>query len=170
MNQPIYIRPIAIPDALIVMNWENDPLNWDASDNKGEYQLFDIVRMIEENQNVQRAKQARWIICDSNSHQQIGTVDLFDIDFDKSLAFVGVLIAEKANRKKGLASLAIELVENEALKLDLTRLKCVVHPGNRGSVRLFEKRGFVKIGETDRQFVNEGVYLEASIYEKWVKK
>ena len=32
----------------------------------------------------------------------------------------------------------------------------------------FEKREFVKIGETDRQFLNEGVYLEATIYEKWV--
>ena len=53
MTNPIYIRPIDIPDALIVMNWENNPANWDASDNKGEYQLFDIVRMIEENQNIQ---------------------------------------------------------------------------------------------------------------------
>lgn len=170
MTNPIYIRPIDIPDALIVMNWENNPANWDASDNKGEYQLFDIVRMIEENQNIQRAKQARWMICDSTTDKQLGTVDLFDIDFNKKEGFVGVLIAEKGNRQKGLASLAIEMVESEGLKLGLERLKCVVHPGNIASVRLFEKREFVKIGETDRQFLNEGMYLEATIYEKWVKK
>lgn len=170
MNEPIYIRPIDIPDALIVMQWENNPANWDASDNKSEYQLFDIVRMIEENQNIQRAKQARWMICDSVTDKQLGTVDLFDIDFDKKEAFIGVLIAEKENRQKGLASIAVKLVENEALKLELEKLKCVVHPGNKASVQLFEKRGFVKIGKTDRQFVNDGVYLEASIYEKWVKK
>jgi diamine N-acetyltransferase len=170
MTNPIYIRPIDIPDALIVMNWENNPANWDASDNKSEYQLFDIVRMIEENQDIQRAKQARWIICDSTSDKQIGTVDIFDINFDEKEAFVGVLIAEKENRQKGLASIAIELVENEGVKLGLERLKCVVHPGNKASVQLFKKREFVKIGETDRQFLNEGVYLEASIYEKWVKK
>jgi diamine N-acetyltransferase len=157
MTNPIYIRPIDILDALIVMNWENNPANWDASDNKGEYQLFDIVRMIEEN-------------CDSTTDKQLGTVDLFDIDFDKKEGFVGVLIAEKGNRQKGLASLAIEMVESEGFKLGLERLKCVVHPGNIASVRLFEKREFVKIGETDRQFLNEGVYLEATIYEKWVKK
>lgn len=170
MSNSIYIRPIDIPDALIVMNWENNPANWDASDNKGEYQLFDIVRMIEENQDVKRAKQARWIICDSISDEQIGTVDIFDIDFDKKEAFVGVLIAEKENRQKGLANIAIELVEKEAIVLGLERLKCVVHPNNKASVQLFEKREFVKIGETDRQFINEGVYLQASIYEKWVKK
>lgn len=166
----IYIRPIDIPDALIVMNWENNPENWDASDNKSEYQLYDIVRMIEENQNIQRAKQARWIICDSISDKQIGTVDLFDIDFENKEAFVGILIAEKENRQKGLANLAIELLENEAIYLGLERLKCVVHPGNLASVRLFEKRKFVKIGETDREFLNEGVYLQASIYEKCIKK
>ena len=71
--------------------------------------------------------------------------DIFDIDFDKKEAFVGVLIAEKENRQKGLASIAIELVENEGVKLGLERLKCVVHPGNTASVQLFEKRGFVKI-------------------------
>jgi diamine N-acetyltransferase len=110
------------------------------------------------------------MICDSTTDKQLGTVDLFDIDFDKKEGFVGVLIAEKGNRQKGLASLAIEMVESEGLKLGLERLKCVVHPGNIASVRLFEKREFVKIGETDRQFLNEGVYLEATIYEKWVKK
>jgi len=170
MGNPIYIRPIDIPDALLVMNWENNPENWDASDNNGEYQLYDIVRMIEENKDIQRAKQARWMICDSTTDVQLGTVDLFDIDFEKNEGFVGVLIADKANRQKGLANLAIELVEKEALNLGLERLKCVVHPGNKPSVRLFEKREFVKIGKTERQFINDGVYLEASIYEKWVKK
>jgi diamine N-acetyltransferase len=170
MSNPIYIRPIDIPDALLVMNWENNPANWDASDNKSEYQLFDIVRMIEENQNIDRAKQGRWIICDSKTDKQLGTVDLFDIDFENKESFVGILVADKENRKKGFGNLALDLLEEEAVKLGLDRLKCVVHPGKKASIQLFEKREFVKIGETEKQFLNEGVYLEASIYEKWVKK
>ncbi len=170
MSNPIYIRPIDIPDALLVMNWENNPANWDASDNKSEYQLFDIVRMIEENQNIDRAKQGRWIICDSTTDKQLGTVDLFDIDFENKESFVGILVADKENRKKGFGNLALDLLEEEAVKLGLDRLKCVVHPENKASIQLFEKREFVKIGETEKPFLNEGVYLEASIYEKWVKK
>ena len=76
---------------------------------------------------------------------------------------------DKENRRNGLATIAIQLIEGKADELGLERVKCVVHPGNQASVRLFEKQGFVKIGTTDRQFLNEGVYLNASIYEKWVK-
>lgn len=170
MSESIFIRPIDIPDALLVMNWENNPENWDASDNKGEFQLYDIVRMIEENQNLKLAKQGRWMICDVSIPEPIGTVDIFDIDFDQQFGFVGVLIANKENRNKGIANKAIELIENKAVELGLNRLKCVVHPGNLASVKLFEKRNFEKIGETDRLYVNDGVYLNASIYEKWVKK
>ena len=170
MSLSIYIRPIDIPDALTVMYWENNPANWDASDNKSEYALYDIVRLIEELRDVNRAKQARWIICDASTDELIGTVDLFEIDFEKNEASVGVLVAEPANRGKGIASIALNLIEQEALKLGLNRLTCIIHPHNLASVRLFEKQGFGKIGITDDKFLNEGVYLEALIYEKWLKK
>lgn len=170
MSLSFYIRPIDIPDALTVMHWENNPANWDASDNKSEYALYDIVRLIEELRDVRRAKQARWIICDTSTDDLIGTVDLFEIDFEKNEASVGVLVAEPANRGKGIASIALNLIEQEALKLGLIRLTCIIHPHNLASVRLFEKQGFGKIGITDDKFLNEGVYLEALIYEKWLKK
>lgn len=170
MSFSVYIRPIDIPDALSVMHWENNPANWDASDNKSEYALYDIVRLIEELRDVSYSKQARWIICTAPTDELIGTVDLFEIDFDKNEASVGVLVAEPTNRGKGIASIALNLIEQEALKLGLNRLTCIIHPHNHASVRLFEKQGFRKIGITDDKFLNEGVYLEALIYEKWLKK
>ena len=170
MSSAVYIRPIDIPDALTVMYWENNPANWDASDNKSEYALYDIVRLIEELRDVRRAKQARWIICATVDDVLIGTVDLFEIDFEKKEASVGVLVAEPTDRMKGIASQALSLVEQEALKLGLNRITCIIHPHNQGSIRLFEKQGFGKIGITDDKFLNEGVYLEALIYEKWLKK
>lgn len=166
----IYIRPIDIPDALTVLHWENNPDNWDASDNKSEYQLFDIVRMIEESQNIHKICQGRWMICDKSNDKLIGTTDLFDINFEKGAATVGVLVADKENRQKGIADKALKLLEAEALKLEIFTLKCAIHPNNIPSVKLFEKVGFVKIGETEQEFVNDGVYLQASIYEKCLKK
>lgn len=170
MSTKIYIRPIDIPDVLTVMQWENNPANWDASDNKSEYALYDIVRLIEELRDVHRAKQARWIICTEEGDTLIGTVDLFEIDFEKKEAAVGVLVADEVNRRKGIASQALVFIEQEALKLMLQRLVCIIHPHNLGSLHLFEKQGFEKIGKTNDKFLNEGVYLEALIYEKWLKK
>lgn len=166
----IYIRPIDIPDALTVMHWENNPDNWEASDNKGEYALYDIVRMIEESMNIHKIRQGRWMICDKSNDELIGTTDLFDIDFEKGEATVGVLVAEKSNRQKGIAYNAVKLLESEAGKLGISRLKCAIHPKNSPSVRLFEKLNFVKIGKTEQEFSHEGEYLQASIYEKWLKK
>jgi len=166
----IYIRPIDIPDALTVLNWENNPDNWDASDNKEEYQLFDIVRMIEECRNINKICQGRWMICDKSNDALIGTTDLFDINFEKGEATVGVLVAEKENRQKGIAKKALELVEIEAKELEIFTLKCAIHPNNIPSVKLFEKLDFVKIGKTEEQYLNDGVYLQASIYEKCLKK
>lgn len=166
----IYIRPIDIPDALTVLNWENNPDNWDASDNKGEYQLFDIVRMIEESQNIHKICQGRWMICDKRNDELIGTTDLFDIDFEKGESNLGILVAEKENRQKGIAEKALLLLEEEARKLEIFTLRCAIHPNNLASVKLFEKLEFVKIGKTEQEFVNDGVYLQASIYEKCLKK
>lgn len=166
----IYIRPIDIPDALTVLNWENNPDNWDASDNKGEYQLFDIVRMIEESRDIHKIRQGRWMICNKSNNELIGTTDLFDINFEKGESTVGVLIAEKDNRQKGIAEKALLLLEKEAEKLEVRTLKCAIHPNNLPSVKLFEKLNFVKIGKTEQEFVNDGVYLQASIYEKCLKK
>lgn len=166
----IYIRPIDIPDALTVLYWENNPENWDASDNKSEYQLFDIVRMIEESRDIHKICQGRWMICDKSNDELIGTTDLFDINFEKGEATVGVLVADKENRRKGIAEKALRLLEIEAKKLNIFTLKCAIHPNNLSSVNLFEKLDFIKIGKTEQEFVNEGVYLQASIYEKCLKK
>ena len=166
----IYIRTIDIPDALTVLNWENNTENWDASDNKGEYQLFDIVRMIEESQDIHKICQGRWMICDKSNDALIGTTDLFAIDFEAGFATVGILIAEKENRQKGLASKALELLELEANRLELQKMHCAIHPDNDSSIKLFEKVGFKLAGETDEVFGHNGVIKKASIYEKWLKK
>ena len=166
----IFIRPVELSDALEVLKWENDVENWSSSINDSPFMLWDIVRLIEDLADVQKTKQARWIICDKKTDKLIGAVDLCEIDFEKGEAIIGVIVAEKQDRNKGIAFESLQLLEFEATKLGVKRLTCAIHPENKASLRLFEKLGFQKFGQTDDKYHCNGVYIEALLFEKWLKK
>jgi diamine N-acetyltransferase len=166
----VYIRPIELGDAVEVLRWENDVDNWSSSNNDSPYQLWDIVRLIESLSNIEVAKQARWIICDSDNGKALGAVDLCEIDFESKEAIVGILIADKENRQKGSAHQSLQLIEHEAIKLGVEKLTCMIHPENKPSLALFQKCNFNKIGQSDDKYLSDGVYIEALLFEKWLKK
>ena len=166
----ISIRPIELSDAAVVLQWENDVENWNSSNNDSPFQLWDIVRLIESLADINKSKQGRWIITEHSTGRRIGTIDLCAIDFENHQAIVGILIADKIDRKKGYASDALGLIELEARKLGLERLTCMIHPMNEPSLRLFQKRDFNKIGLSDDKYLSDGVYIEALLFEKWLKK
>ena len=166
----VYIRPIELGDAVEVLRWENDVENWSSSNNDSPYQLWDIVRLIESLQNLSVAKQARWIICDSETDKTLGAVDLCEINFDAKEAIVGILIADKENRQQGSAFKSLQLIEHEALNIGVEKLTCMIHPENKPSLALFEKSNFNKIGQSDDKYLSDGVYIEALLFEKWLKK
>ena len=60
-------------------------------------------------QDIYSVKQLRLIIC-NEENKAIGSIDLFDFDPNHLRAGVGILIAEKADRKKGYASEALSLL------------------------------------------------------------
>ena len=166
----VCIRSIELGDAVEVLRWENDVENWSSTNNDSPYQLWDIVRLIESLQNITVSKQGRWMICDSKTQKTLGAVDLCAIDFKSKEAIVGILIADKENRGKGIASEGLELIEAEAINLGLDKLTCMIHPENKPSVALFEKCDFKKIGQSDDKYLSDGVYIEALLFEKWLKK
>ncbi len=85
----------------------------------------------------------------ANSEKQtIGSIDLFDIDNLHQRAGVGILIADKENRRQGYASQALKaLIEYCSEVLLLHQLYCNIDEDNESSIRLFQKRGFEITGE-----------------------
>lgn len=164
----IYIRPIVNEDAGTVLKWENNPENWIVSGTQEEYVLEDILDLIDSMKDVTLAKQTRFIICFNESDELIGAIDLFDIQFDKNTAGLGILIADKKHRKQGFAYEAIELLETFAKEeLFLSEIHCSVHENNIASLRLFEKAGYNRNGEViNEENSNNSVIL----FGKWLRK
>ena len=166
----IYLRYIQTQDAALVLDWENNQENWAVSENDSPYSIYDILVLIGELQDIQRAKQARWMICSDLNNQAIGNVDLTEIDFENKVATVGILIAEKELRNKGYASQALVLIEKEANKLKIDKLTCSIHADNLASISLFLKNGFEKIGKQDAPDLKNDQYIDVILFEKWLKK
>ena len=75
-------------------------------------------------------------------------VDLYDVDFEKGSAYVGVLIAEKQQRKKGFARQALLSIAQYAKKeLKLVKLKATIQSRNEASIALFESLDYLRSGE-----------------------
>jgi diamine N-acetyltransferase len=169
-NSKVYIRPVEISDAETILMWENDVENWSTSENDSPYSLFDILNLIHELQDINKGGQGRWIVCFRKNDEVLGAVDLTEINFSENEATVGVLIADKKYRNKGYANEALAFLELEALKLGINKLKCTIHESNQASIKLFQNRKFQIIGKSDDTYLNDGVYIEVLILEKWLKK
>lgn len=168
-DSSIYLRYIETRDAEQVLDWENNEENWAVSENDSPYSIYDILILIGELQSIQNAEQARWMICLNETQEAIGCVDLTEIDFENKVASVGILIANKELRKKGFASKALQLIENEAIDLGLTLLKCSIHADNLASISLFTKNNYKNTGKQKEAELKGDKYIEVLLFEKWLK-
>ncbi|MFK7785459.1 MAG: GNAT family N-acetyltransferase [Crocinitomicaceae bacterium] len=159
----IALRLPIISDAATILSWENNPDNWDVSDNDSPYSLEDIVRLIQSFQTVEKPEQLRFMI--HSKDILLGAVDIFDINYENKSGAIGILIAEEGFRRKGYASKALQLVETEARNRGISRLSALIHSENVKSRKLFEKMEYLihskgKIGDQTKTVV----------VEKWVEK
>ncbi len=165
----VYIRPIRYDDAIKVLQWENDIENWRVSDNSSKYELADILSLIDSLDDISHSRQARWIICDSKTNFRLGAVDLFEINLIEEKARVGILIADKENRKKGFAYKAIQLLEVEALNIGVNKLICTIYSNNKASLALFEKCNFKKKDSLEKSYISNDDYIDLILFEKCLK-
>jgi diamine N-acetyltransferase len=164
----IRLRPAKQTDAEMILDWENNLENWAISDNDSAYTLFDIQALIYSLQDIKESCQGRYMIVDLLTEDILGSVDLFEINWEERSAEVGVLIADIRNRSRGYASLGLNLLEKMVVeKWQFQKLSAEVHTTNIPSIRLFEKCGYQKKGTNEVKSPN-GDYIESILFEKWL--
>jgi diamine N-acetyltransferase len=144
----ITLRSPQLQDAVYIMEWENDHEISKVSSAEGPYTLEDIRTYIRGIKDVYLDGQLRFMIC--REEERLGTIDLYDVDMNKSTATVGVLIAESSNRGLGLASEAMDLLKDYAQEyLKIRTIKAYVQYDNKASLRFFERNGFDILEQQD---------------------
>jgi len=152
-NNTIILRALEPGDVDILYRWENNPENWFVSNTRTPFSR-DVIRQYVENshKDIYELKQLRLMIQmkapPADSSLAVGAIDLFDFDPYHLRAGVGILIAEKEQRSRGLASDALQLLNDYAFSvLGLHQLYCNIASDNESSIRLFAKSGFKQTGE-----------------------
>ncbi len=148
----ISLRPPRMSDAPAMLLWESQQDSVKVSSHEGVFKLKDIQAYIQGIKDVYLDKQLRLVICD-HSDKGLGCVDLFDVDMVVGKAAIGILIAAKCDRGKGLASEALQLlVEHSFHTLGLSEIIADVQIENKTSLNFFVRNGFEKNG------MNQGIH------------
>ncbi len=152
----ILLRAIEPSDIDILYKWENDTENWVISNTQAPFSRFVLEQYLASaHQDIYNVKQLRLIICTLDNNP-IGSIDIFDFEPNHQRAGVGILIAEKSNRKKGYASEALEIIIQYSFEvLNLHQIYCNITSDNKPSISLFEKYGFT-ISGNKKEWIRDG--------------
>ena len=104
-------------------------------------------------------------IIDIQSGKHIGNIKISNIHPIYKYADIGLIIGEKDFWGKGIATEAIQLCVDFAFKqLKLHRLYAGIYDVNVGSVKAFERAGFVREGCEKEKYLFEGKRIDSYIY------
>ena len=166
-GENIYLRALEPNDLEFVYAIENDQSIWEVSNTHTPYSRFLVKQYLENaHQDIYEAKQLRLAICQDEDFPAVGLIDLFDFDPKNNRAGVGIVIQSATNRNQKIGSEALDLLIRYAFyNLNLHQLYANISTENEGSIALFTKFGFEKIGvKKDWTFVNNK-YKDEAIFQ-----
>ena len=167
----IFLRLPRIEDAEFILNWENNPENWQYSSTETPYEYEDIVQLIQTFKNLNELDQVRYMIVQSEPYKILGAVDVFSIDRTTRQGEIGVLIADPSDRRKGIARKALSLLESIVIEeFNLSKLTALVELENEASLNLFLSLNYVKNGTRKLHLFPNAPYIQTQVLEKWLKK
>ena len=144
----LILRALETDDLELLYEWENDPENWQVSKMLTPFSKTILRKYLDDSHlDIYQIKQLRLVITLKKSKRTVGFIDLFDFDPFHQRAGIGVLIGNKADREKGYAGEALELLLEYCFSiLMLNQVYCNILETNISSQKLFSRAGFTKIG------------------------
>ena len=141
------LRAVEPADVDTMYVWENDIEVWRVSASTAPCSRHALAELVESMRyDIYAARQLRLVIEDLTG-RAVGAIDLYDFDPQNLNTGVGILVYDKEDRGKGLATEALQMVEQYAREvLHLHQLWCCVGADNGASLALFEGAGFEQVG------------------------
>ena len=143
----IYLRRVSIDDLDCYYRWYEDPEiqepmanpNWDPGLPKDDYRPIFLHRHL-----LQTGSSLTLTICLKEDNTAIGLVHYYDIDREAGCCNFGVIVGEKKQWRRGIATSAVRLATAYIFETaDLRQIYCNILRINKPSIGLFEKCGFV---------------------------
>ncbi|MDQ3050336.1 MAG: GNAT family N-acetyltransferase [Bacteroidota bacterium] len=168
----ISLRALEPSDINLMYAWENDTDIWPVSGTLTPFSRHTMEQFVKvAHHDIYTNKQLRLAIQKKINGgiqgETIGFIDLFDFEPAHLRAGVGILIANKENRRKGFALESLNLLSNYSFRvLHLHQLYCHVHVNNEPSIRLFSSAGYKCNGELADWTLSNGSWVNVYIMQK----
>jgi diamine N-acetyltransferase len=166
VGDKIILRALEPGDLDILYSTENNTELWYVSDTITPFSKHILKQYIQEShRDIYDAKQLRLAICLPND-SLIGFIDIFDFNSQHRRAGIGLVIIDVANRRKGYAKEALQVLINYCFSvLQLHQLYCDITEDNADSLNLFKSIGFKQIGVKKDWIYNNGAYKSVLMFQ-----
>ena len=140
----VKIREIDHEDLNFMLTIENDKSNWKYGINKSELSLEDALDYIKQSKlMILNNDNQRFVIEYNNT--KAGLIDLYDYQFQKSFAKVGIIVLKKF-RGKGVGDKSLKLLLEFCKNyLNINYLESEIEKSNQSSINLFVNNNFKNI-------------------------
>lgn len=153
----ISLRPMEPVDIDLLYQWENAQENWHISGTHAPFSKHILEQFVNSENDIFVNKQMRLMIVENVDNRVIGTIDLFEFDPLNMRVGVGILIADSADRSKGFAKEALQLLTEYAFNvINVHQLFCHVQESNEASLGLFKGVGFKITGTKKDWSIHNG--------------
>ena len=144
----IKLRTLKDTDLDFLFSLENDKSLWAVSGTTEPFSLVQLANYITHaKQDIAIAEQFRFVI--DWQGKAIGCIDLYEYNFKKQNAYVGIVIL-KEYRRKGFAKQSLTLLIKYAWeKLHLKQLHTGIFSDNKASLALFQSVGFEMVRQNN---------------------
>jgi diamine N-acetyltransferase len=181
-GQNVFLRALEPSDIDLLYQWENNTEIWEVSNTQTPFSRFVLEQYLSSaHQDIYTTKQLRLMVCKSlpplpphlkntQEEENIGCIDLFDFEPNHQRAGIGILIANKSDRRKHYASEALEvLIDYSFTILNLHQLYCNITNNNEPSILLFQKHGF-EITGIKKQWIRSANSFKDELMLQLIKK
>ena len=165
----IKLRAVEAIDIEHLYKWENDTSIWLSGCSLAPYSKKTIWEYIENySPDILKTNQLRLMITLIDSDTTIGTIDLYDFDYQNRRAGVGILI-DKDYRNNGYASRSLNIISNyTGTFLGMHQLWATVGADNEWSLSLFKKCGYSICGRLKSWLRRGRGYSDAYMMQKFI--
>jgi len=148
VSAEIKLRTLKDADLDFLFSLENDKSLWAVSGTTEPFSLVQLANYISNaKQDIAIAEQFRFVI--DWQGKAIGCIDLYEYNFKKQNAGVGIVIL-KQYRRKGFAKQSLTLLIKYAWeKLHLKQLHTGIFSDNKASLALFQSVGFEMVRQNN---------------------
>lgn len=162
----VYLRALEPEDLDFVLEVENSEEFWEISATRVPYSQYLIKKYLQNShRDIYEIKQLRLMICNVE-HQRLGMIDVFDFDPKDRRAAIGILIVKETERNRGYGTEVLTLISNYCFHhLAMHQVYANVTADNLPSIKLFEKKGFEKVGVKKDWILINGNFKDEVLYQ-----